>query len=82
MSESIVTKLKNELREAEKENSLLKQKYNSDIVEMHKEIDFLKEQLMAQQGMLNDAINYATNFEKKFEALKKDFRSGSFQSIH
>ena len=69
MAEKTVEELKKELALAKKEISHLKEKYDSDIVDMQKEIKYLKEQLMAQQGMLNNAITYATKLESDFKGL-------------
>ncbi|GAB3336895.1 hypothetical protein GCM10027429_20740 [Marivirga atlantica] len=82
MAEKTVEELKKELALAKKEISHLKEKYDSDIVDMQKEIKYLKEQLMAQQGMLNNAITYATKLESDFKGLKKEIDSGNFESIH
>jgi chromosome segregation ATPase len=82
MSELAIIELKNQLEKAKVEIAHLKQKYDVDIVEMHKEIDYLKEQLMAQQGMLNDAIGYATKLESQFNELKTQIKKGNFESIH
>jgi len=79
MTDKTVEELKRELDQAQREIEALKESYDSDIVEMQKEVKYLKEQLMAQQGMLSDAINYATRLESDFKGLKKDIDSGSFE---
>jgi len=82
MTRQTVEGLKKELAQARQEILDLKKKYDSEIVDMQKEIKYLKEQLMAQQGMLNDAITYASRLESDFKSLKKDIDSGNFESIH
>lgn len=82
MSEHTIIELKKQFEAAKEEIVQLKLKYDTDIVEMHKEIEYLKEQLMAQQGMLSDAIEYATNLEKQFNDLKAQIIKGNFESIH
>ncbi|MFQ3213445.1 MAG: chromosome segregation ATPase [Marivirga sp.] len=82
MSDLTVLELKNQLEKAQSEIAQLEKKYDSDLVEMRKEIDFLKEQLMAQQGMLTDAIDYATKLESQFNELKTQIKKGNFESIH
>lgn len=84
MSENTkIQELALDLSRAKKELADLKVKYNADILYMRKEISYLKEQIMAQQTMLSNAIEYTNKLEKQFEDLKNDIRSDdAFQSIH
>ena len=82
MAEYTVEELKLELEKSNDDIKLLKSTYESQVVELRKEVSYLKEQLMAQQDMLKMAVEYADKLGKELKGLKKRIDSGNFQSIH
>ena len=77
MKNRTIEELKSELASCREEIKHLQSKYDSEIVEARKELDFIKEQLEAQGIMLSDAIDYANALEKELNTLKKEFFSKS-----
>ncbi len=77
----MIDELEVALKKAKEKIVELNEKYNSDVVVMQKEIKYLKEQLMAQQGMLNNAVDYASKLEVDFKKLRKDIDTNSFENI-
>jgi len=82
MAENTVEELKVELEKSNNEIKLLKLKYEDQVGELRGEVNYLKEQLMAQQDMLKMAVEYADKLGKELKSLKKRIDSGNFQSIH
>jgi Mg2+ and Co2+ transporter CorA len=82
MAKSTVEDLKLKIEASNLEIRLLKSKYENQIVDLRKEVSYLKEQLMAQQDMLQMAVDYADKLGKELKGLKKRIDSGNFQSIH
>ncbi len=62
---------KEELKKAKVEKKKLESEYEAKIMEMHREMAFLKEQIAAQQQMMKTTVEYATKLEKDLEALQQ-----------
>jgi phage host-nuclease inhibitor protein Gam len=82
MAKSTVEELKLELEKSNDEIKLLKSRYENQVGQLKEEVNYLKEQLMAQQDMLKMAVDYANKLGKELKGLKKRIDSGNFQSIH
>lgn len=61
---------KEEQRKAELEKQKLQQEYEAKISDMKDELAFLKEQIIAQQEMIKNSIEYVTKVEGELGALK------------
>ncbi|WKK84003.1 hypothetical protein [Marivirga arenosa] len=82
MADNTMIQLKAELENAKAEIKLLKNNYESQVGGLKKEVAYLKEQLMAQQDMLKNAVEYADKLSKEVKNLRKRIDKGDFQSIH
>jgi len=82
MADNTVETLRLALEKSNEEIKRSKSKYENEVGELKKEITYLKEQLMAQQDMLKNAVNYADKLGVELKKLKKRIDSGNFQSIH
>jgi hypothetical protein len=61
---------KEEQKKAELEKKKLREEYEGKIADMKEELLFLKEQIMAQQEMIKNSIEYITKVEGELGSLK------------
>lgn len=61
---------KEEQKKAELEKKKLREEYEAKIADMKDELSFLKEQIMAQQEMIKNSIEYITKVEGELGSLK------------
>ncbi|MDN4165329.1 hypothetical protein QWY31_07440 [Cytophagales bacterium LB-30] len=65
-------KLEEELHEAREEIDRLKLNYKESLACLKEEINYLKEQLLAQRNMLGDTLDYALRLQKELGEIKKE----------
>lgn len=64
-----------ELKKAEIEKLRLKSTYTAKIQDMNQELAYLKEQIDAQQSMMQTTVAYATRLEEELNQLRQQIHS-------
>lgn len=82
MADKAIETLKKELEQSKEEVRSLRNNYENQVAELREEIGYLKEQLYAQQSMLQTAISHADKISKELKGIKKKVDKGDFQGIH
>lgn len=82
MSESIENQLKADLAIAKREIAVLKGHYEGKLTDLKDEVKYLREMIMAQNEMLQNAINHVQKLEKDMKNIKQKVKDGNFHSIH
>jgi len=72
---------KNKLRQAKEEKERLKKEYESKIVGLNDEISFLKEQITAQNGMIEQSIEYVLKLEQQIKSFDLELSAGYKEEV-
>jgi len=72
---------KNKLRQAKEEKERLKKEYESKIVGLNDEISFLKEQIIAQNGMIEQSIEYVLKLEQQIKTFDMELSADYKEKI-
>lgn len=80
--EKAVNELKKQLEATNSEMIKLRTRYESELGTLTENVDFMKEQLMAQHDMLKNAINHVVKLESEVGEILKKVKKGDFNSIH
>ena len=64
-----------ELKKGEIERLRLKSEYTARVRDMNQELAYLKEQITAQQTMMQTTVAYATRLEEELDELRKQIHN-------
>lgn len=71
-----------ELKKGEIERLRLKSEYTTKVGDMNQELAYLKEQISAQQSMMQTTVAYATRLEEELDELRKQIHNDRGKENH
>ncbi len=71
-----------ELKKGELERLRLKSEYTTKVQDMNQELAYLKEQITAQQSMMQTTVAYATRLEEELDALRQQIHNDKQRANH
>lgn len=71
-----------ELKKGELKRLRLKSEYTTKVQDMNQELAYLKEQITAQQSMMQTTVAYATRLEEELDALRQQIHNDKQRANH